>query len=795
MPALLFEAIATSDLGLLQARVILAMLLSKLIVMALAVVVGMRYDDKSPRRASTGGVFGMFVVNSLDLALGIPLMKALYPQYIVTLYFFEIVTSLVLVPVCMGFCEYGNESARLSVVAATAAGSSSARLSGGGGGGHGHTQKVIRTVIRNLATDPLVLSGALGTAWNLALGSDSLPATVRGTLTILGGAFSCGALLLIGMSSVGQLGAAMKGKAVVLPLLLTLGKSVVLPILMREAVVLLRDPDGPEPPELEEFCFLYGALPTGTSTIVIAFQYDAGPPARVASSMVINLITSAPLMFISSVLLNSDSPATLFRVTHSLALWCSAASAVGATLVLLGFALHAPWNTYPMLFVRDLAAVQLIDAVFHFSCEHQEGMGGFGSSAYYTGGLVAQLWARAATLSLGYVLARLVLDAKRRGANIAQAVEQEVAAASAQRSLRRVHRCCVCASAIYALGFGLGFAAFGQAEADAGLSCWMRYGTAQYAADCVAMLVCFGALGYFFLVYQKNPSSSGGSGGAAAAAALGGAAAVAGGDGDAAAEALDAGLLMEVNPGVTEEAGDGGSPEKADPAPAPALASKAAMGFKFRTSILIVQELFRLFLQIFAASSFLHLSDESGTHSRVNRELIFSGGALVQMLFLLVIFLDGGGFLTFWAFGLQASVQTEFRTRWAALVTRYWRQGCFGVEVDMLAAGSAANQSVLAQLAAAMRGDASLVRRRAGGGDAPGAGVGCMSGMECVNWLLAHDKAASRDEATRVCDQLLYHGLLHHEAHASNFQDEPTLMFQFASSGDDVEMQPRQAAE
>ena len=105
MPALLFEAIATSDLGLLQARVILAMLLSKLIVMALAVVVGMRYDDKSPRRASTGGVFGMFVVNSLDLALGIPLMKALYPQYIVTLYFFEIVTSLVLVPVCMGFCE------------------------------------------------------------------------------------------------------------------------------------------------------------------------------------------------------------------------------------------------------------------------------------------------------------------------------------------------------------------------------------------------------------------------------------------------------------------------------------------------------------------------------------------------------------------------------------------------------------------------------------------------------------------------------------------------------------------
>ena len=519
--------------------------------------------------------------------------------------------------------------------------------------------------------------------------------------------------------------------------------------------------------------------------------------------MVINLIASAPLMFISSVLLNSDSAATLFQVTHSLALWCSAASAVGAALLLLGFALHAPWNTYPMLFVRDLAAVQLVDALFHFSCEHHEGMGGYGSSAYYTGGLVAQLWARAATLSLGYVLARLVLDAKRRGANISQAVEQEVAAASAQRSLRRVHRCCVCASAIYALGFGLGFAAFGQAEADAGLSCWMRYGAAQYAADLVAMLVCFGALGCFFLVYQKNPSSSGGSGGVAAAAAaaaavaLGGAAAaVAGGDGDAAAEALDAGLLMDVNPGVIEEAGGGGSPEKAGPAPAPALAGKAAMGFKFRTSILVVQELFRLFLQIFAASSFLHLSDESGTHSRVNRELIFSGGALVQMLFLLVIFLDGGGFLTFWAFGLQVSVQTEFRTRWAALVTRYWRLGCFGVEVDMLAAGSAANQSVLAQLAAAMRGDASLVRRRAGGGgDAPGASVGCMSGMECVNWLLAHDKAASRDEATQVCDQLLYHGLLHHEAHASNFQDEPTLMFQFASSGDDVEMQPRQADE
>ena len=66
MPALLFEAIAVSDLTVLDARVMLAMLLSKLFVMLLAVGIGVQYD-KRVRRAATGGADTLPPIYALDL--------------------------------------------------------------------------------------------------------------------------------------------------------------------------------------------------------------------------------------------------------------------------------------------------------------------------------------------------------------------------------------------------------------------------------------------------------------------------------------------------------------------------------------------------------------------------------------------------------------------------------------------------------------------------------------------------------------------------------------------------------
>ena len=52
-----------------------------------------------------------------------------------------------------------------------------------------------------------------------------------------------------------------------------------------------------------------------------------------------------------------------------------------------------------------------------------------------------------------------------------------------------------------------------------------------------------------------------------------------------------------------------------------------------------------------------------------------------------------------------------------------------------------------------------------------------LSGTECVNWLLREAKAASRDEAARLCELLVASNLLYHEAHTHSFQDEPHLIY------------------
>jgi malonate transporter and related proteins len=86
LPALLFKAIATADLGEVDPKIVAAHVLSKLVVLAVAVLVGLKTDrsEGGSRRWLTAGAYGLFVVNSNDLALGVPMFTALYDAPTVT---------------------------------------------------------------------------------------------------------------------------------------------------------------------------------------------------------------------------------------------------------------------------------------------------------------------------------------------------------------------------------------------------------------------------------------------------------------------------------------------------------------------------------------------------------------------------------------------------------------------------------------------------------------------------------------------------------------------------------------
>ena len=134
LPALLFRATATSDLASLRPECVAAVILAKWAAFAAAAVLGMYYDGRSVRtpsaraaaRRRASRMHGLFVTNTNDIAIGVPVLSTVFPAKVVTL-----VTSLGLrmrslfSRSSLGSMEYSR------VAAETTSGAKSCRAFGG----------------------------------------------------------------------------------------------------------------------------------------------------------------------------------------------------------------------------------------------------------------------------------------------------------------------------------------------------------------------------------------------------------------------------------------------------------------------------------------------------------------------------------------------------------------------------------------------------------------------------------------------------------------------------------------
>jgi len=168
-----------------------------------------------------------------------------------------------------------------------------------------------------------------------------------------------------GQVTAGRLRSSLRGRKLLVPLALCLLKSVAVPVVGLVLVQLLLDttgmvdddPDGDGGPEsgrgrsvFADFTFLYCALPTAASTVVI-FANSVTPRggvarrpdddalmAMLAASSLLSLTLAAPMMFVLSVLATMRSSA-IERAMPELTLGAHSLSLAGAAWIVVAFAL------------------------------------------------------------------------------------------------------------------------------------------------------------------------------------------------------------------------------------------------------------------------------------------------------------------------------------------------------------------------------------------------------------------------------------------------------------------------
>jgi predicted permease len=340
LPCLLFRAVATTKLDSVNFVVVGTVLIAKLVALTVAASCGYLKHYHEKNAITIGGVFALFVTNSNDLAIGIPLVEAMYPisenpngPNVLYIYVFAVMQNILVAPIYFMLLEYGKAKAT------------------------GQKGSIAWKIFRSLLRNPLVVMAMMGLIYNLTFGN-TLPLTIDNIFKLAGNAFACGALFTTGMGSVGQ-SEKLAGKGIAVPLFLSLTKSLLTPVVARYSLVPLLHSFSPMDVDTANsfvnFIFLVEAIPTAASTTVICSQFVRSRQINgmVAGAAVLNLALAAPLMVTITVIFGIDNTAEVngaMVTVQKVAGWTGIA---GLIFLLLTFCLVKSWRKYPMRFVLD----------------------------------------------------------------------------------------------------------------------------------------------------------------------------------------------------------------------------------------------------------------------------------------------------------------------------------------------------------------------------------------------------------------------------------------------------------
>lgn len=281
LPALIFKSLVEIDYSKVNWYFLSSILIAKGTVFLSVVLFTLLLVR--PTNFGKAGLFGILCSQSNDLALGLPLVKAMYqdtnPEYINYLYLMIPISLVILNPIGFVFLEIQKQKS-----AAKSEGSS--------------TLKIILTAFKGVITDPIVFMTFIGLVGHFIF-RGKLPQVVDEVFSALGQAFLATALFYLGVKMVGNMKTKV-GSGLVVPLLLITAKSLFLPLIAREMVEVLdvgRSTNQTKSWSL--FGFLYGTFPSAPSVAIFAGKYGI-EEQLVTSTVVLSTLLSAPLMFISA---------------------------------------------------------------------------------------------------------------------------------------------------------------------------------------------------------------------------------------------------------------------------------------------------------------------------------------------------------------------------------------------------------------------------------------------------------------------------------------------------------------
>ena len=496
LPALLFKAISTLELGSIDPAFIAGVGLCKATAFVLVLILA-----KLMRRSlSECAIWAVFVSNSNDIALGYPVFLTLYPPFAHQIFITASLQIGLINPLAIILMEYDATRRRGRAIS---------------------TVDLALRVGWQTLRNPLVLMVLAGAGANWLWAASPPPILVgpQGLFTVLGNAFMAVALVLTGAGGAAAVATPRRDRGssgggggggggggsggglsrLGVSAFLTVVTTLVYPMLCRAFVSLLVHRSfwatgiAEQPlkgsgggaaaatvgPKLLDLTFLYGTLPTAPSTVVIAQAAGEVIAGEIAAAAVFNMVVAAPLAFTSTVLMTVRSLDSLRRAVRMFSELCLGGTAVGAFWVLLTTAAAA----------RAAAA---------------DGGGGSGGvSGGGGGGAALGSIAHLATAQLGYAFGqfacqwrqksggplRVALHAARTACTCWTAIV--AAEAAAPERLRRARISSPRALAFGRLGGGWGFPAVWALTFSLVVGpkphplfpCWMPYGRVQYVAE------------------------------------------------------------------------------------------------------------------------------------------------------------------------------------------------------------------------------------------------------------------------------------------------------------------------
>ena len=221
LPCLLFKSVATLDFTTVPLELVCAVTVGKLGLIAICGALGY-IKTKSEDREKGGvelsaGMFALMTTNSDDLGLGLPVMGAIFPPNIVKFCF------------VLGAMQTGVFNPLIFIILGIG---KSKRDKPDDGSAAASTGAIVRTVLRGLLSNFIILAILSGLAYNLIFGlgrGAALPGFLLNLTTTLGSAFGPIVLFMAGAANVGSFGQLAVLDSALLPLLTVLLKSIVLP--------------------------------------------------------------------------------------------------------------------------------------------------------------------------------------------------------------------------------------------------------------------------------------------------------------------------------------------------------------------------------------------------------------------------------------------------------------------------------------------------------------------------------------------------------------------------------------